>query len=288
MALKLKVDLHLHTAEDLAEIAAGRKNLIPPKELVDMAVVQKFDAIAISHHCVQYKNDELTKYASQKGLIIIPAVETYIQRKHVLLVNFSTKKHILSYQDLANHRTDDVLVIAPHPYYVLSACLGSDLVENIKCFDAIEYCHYYYKFFNPNTKALKVAKKYNLPIIGNSDTHRQFQFGTTYSYVYAEEKSIPAIIKAIKQGKVEYVSHPLSLRIFVKETLWLFEKLPYIVNITMRKIALRSSKPFLMKKFAAPRFRFSTPKNQQGAPELDSDYSKNDKPELAPQHNYSE
>lgn len=288
MAVKLKVDLHLHTAHDLAEIAAGRKDLIPPKELVDMAVAQNFDAIAISHHCVQYQDDELTEYARQKGLIVIPAVETYIQRKHVLLVNFSTKKHILNYHDLAIHKTDDVLVIAPHPYYVLSACLGSDLVENIECFDAIEYCHYYYKFLNPNRKALRVAKKYNLPVIGNSDTHRRFQFGTTYSYVYAEKKSIPAIIRAIKQGKVEYISHPLTLRNFVKETLWLFEKLPYIFNIAMRKMALWSSRPFLMKKFATPRFRVVNPKNQHQAAELNSDYEKVNATQLSPHHNHFE
>lgn len=272
MALKLKVDLHLHTADDLAEIVAGRKKLIPPKELVDMAVEQKFDAIAISHHCVQYKNDELTEYAYKKGLIIIPAVETYIQRKHVLLINFSTKKHILTYQDLADHKTDDVLVIAPHPFYALSACLGNNLIRHIECFDAIEYCHYYYKFFNPNKKALRVAKKYNLPVIGNSDAHRRFQFGTTYSYVYAEEKSIQAIIKAVKQGKVEYVSHPISLPKFLKETFWLFEKLPYIFNIGMRKIALKTSSPFMMKKYAIPNLKqvslkikksISTPKISQ-------------------------
>jgi predicted metal-dependent phosphoesterase TrpH len=255
MSLKLKVDLHLHTSHDLQEIVAGRKNLIPPKELVDMAVEQKFDAIAISHHCVQYKNAELTEYANQKGILLIPGVETYIQRKHVLLINFSTMKHILTYQDLKRYKSDDVLVIAPHPFYGLSACLGKDLIRNIDCFDAIEYCHYYYRLFNPNRKALKIAQKYNLPVIGNSDTHRHFQFGTTYSYVYAEEKTIPAVISAIKQGKIEYVSHPISLAKFLHETFWLFEKLPYILNIGLRKLALRTSSPFMIMRYATPRLK---------------------------------
>ncbi|UCE06200.1 MAG: PHP domain-containing protein [bacterium] len=253
MSLKLKVDLHLHSSHDLQEIVAGRKNLIPPKELVDMAVEQKFDAIAISHHCVQYKNAELIEYANQKGILLIPGVETYIQRKHVLLINFSTMKHILTYQDLKRYKNDDVLVIAPHPFYGLSVCLGKDLIRNIDCFDAIEYCHYYYKFFNPNRKALKIAQKYNLPIIGNSDTHRPFQLGTTYSYVYTEEKTIPAIIKAVKRGKIEYVSHPISLSQFLHETFWLFEKLPYILNIGLRKLALKTSSPFMMMRYATPR-----------------------------------
>ncbi len=250
--MKLKVDLHLHTANDLVEIVAGRKKLIPPKELIDMAAEQNFDAIAITHHGVQFSDAELSEYAWQKGLLLINGVETYIQRKHVLLINFSTKKHILTYQDLASYKNEDVLVIAPHPFYLVSECVGNDLIQNRNCFDAVEYCHYYYKLFNPNRKAIRTAQKLNLPVIGNSDTHRHFQFGKTYSYIDAEEKTIPAIIRAIKQGKVEYVSHPLSFREFVKETFWIFEKLPYVIKVSLRRLALLSSRPFLMRKFATP------------------------------------
>lgn len=250
--MRLKVDLHLHTADDLVEIVAGRKKLISPKQMIDMAVAQNFDAIAITHHGVQYSNYELKEYANRKGLLLIPGVETFIQKKHVLLINFSTKKHILTYQDLLKYKTDDVLVIAPHPFYLVSECVGNDLIRYRECFDAVEFCHYYYKIFNLNKKALRVAQKLNLPVVGNSDAHRSFQFGKTYSYVYAEEKSIPQIIRAIKQGKVEYVSHPLTLFEFLKETLWLLEKLPYVLNITLRKVALRTSQPFLIRKFATP------------------------------------
>jgi predicted metal-dependent phosphoesterase TrpH len=257
MAQRLKVDLHLHTAHDLAEIVAGRKNLILPYDLIDMAVEQKFDAIAITHHGVQYFNDQLRDYAREKGLLLIPGVETFIERKHVLLINFSTRKHILTYDDLRKYKNDDVLVIAPHPYYLVSECVGNDLVRHKDCFDAVEYCHYYYKFLNFNKKALRTAQKLNMPVIGNSDAHRTFQFGKTYSYVYTEEKSIPSIIKAIKAGDVEYVSHPLTLGEFIKETFWILEKLPYVINIALRKLALRTSQPFLMRKFATPSLELS-------------------------------
>lgn len=252
MALKLKVDLHLHTSHDLAEIVAGRKNLIPPYDLIDMAAEQKFDAIAITHHGIQYVDDELCQYASAKGLLLIPGVETFIQRRHVLLINFSTRKHILTYDDLRKYKNDEVLVIAPHPYYLVSECVGNDLIRHRECFDAVEYCHYYYRFFNPNRKAQRVAQQLSLPIVGNSDAHQTFQFGKTYSYVYAEEKSVASIIQAIKAGKVEYVSQPLTLGEFVKETFWILEKLPYILHLAMRKLALSTSQPFLMRKFATP------------------------------------
>ncbi|MDZ7263427.1 MAG: PHP domain-containing protein [candidate division KSB1 bacterium] len=262
MALKLKVDLHLHTADDLAEIVAGRKHLIPPKTLVDMAVEQQFDAIAITHHGVPYSNSELSEYAQQKGILLIPGVETFIKKKHVLLLNFSARKHILTFQDLQRYKTEDVLVIAPHPYYVVGECLGRDLERHIDCFDAIEYCHYYYKLLNPNQKALRVAQKYGLPMVGNSDAHLAFQFGRTYSYVYAEERSIPAIVQAIKQGRVEYVSEPIPLTTFVRETFWLLEKLPYLVRVALRKLALRTSQPFLIRTFATPEVALASVKAQ--------------------------
>jgi predicted metal-dependent phosphoesterase TrpH len=252
MALKLKVDLHLHTADDLAEIVAGRKHLIPPKSLIDMAVEQQFDAIAITHHGVAYSNRELSEYAQEKGILLIPGVETFIKKKHVLLLNFSARKHILTFQDLRRYKTEEMLVIAPHPFYLVGECLGRDLVRHIDCFDAVEYCHYYYKFLNPNKKALRVAGKYRLPVVGNSDAHLPFQFGRTYSFVYAEERTIPAIIRAIKQGRVEYVSEPIPLTMFVRETFWLLEKLPYLVRVALRKLALRTSQPFLIRTFATP------------------------------------
>ena len=253
MTMKLKVDLHLHTANDLVEIVAGRKKLITPKHLIDMAVEQGYDAISITHHGVQYSDKKLIEYARQKGLLLIPGVETFIQKKHVLIINMSTKKHILTYQDLAKYKTEDVLIIAPHPFYLVPECVGNDLIRHRECFDAVEYCHYYYKFIDFNRKALRVAQELNLPVVGNSDAHRIFQFGKTYSYVYTEEKSIPAIIRAIKQGRVEYVSHPLTLREFLRESFWLLEKLPYIINIAIRKAALRTSQPLLIRKFATPK-----------------------------------
>lgn len=253
MAMKLKVDLHLHTNRDLAEIVAGRKNLISPKKLVDMAVAQNYDAISITHHGVQYVDDELVEYARQQGLLIIPGVETFINKKHVLLINFSSKKYILTYDDLLKYKTEDVLVIAPHPYYFISECLGRDFSKHIQCFDAVEYCHYYMKYLNPNKKAVRMAKKFGLPLIGNSDTHKDYQFGTTFSYVYAEEKTIPSIIRAIKQGKVEVASRPLNLIEFARETVWLFEKMPYMVQSMLKKIAIRTSWSSAIHRYATPK-----------------------------------
>jgi len=239
MPLKLKVDLHTHTAEDVAERAAGRSSLITAKKFIDIAIEKQFDVISFTHHGVYFNDPSVFSYAKERGLILIPGVETFINRKHVLLINFTERKYILTFDNLKKYKHDEMLVIAPHPYYLAGICLGNDLEKYIKCFDAIEYCHYYYKFFNLNRKALQIAKKYNLPVVGNSDAHHIKQFGTTYSYVYAEEKSIPAVLSAIKQGNVEYVSHPPSLTEFLFETVWLFERLPHVLQLKLKKRFVR-------------------------------------------------
>jgi len=77
-------------------------------------------------------------------------------------------------------------------------------------FDAVELCHFYTDFINFNKKALDLAAKSHLPVVGTSDSHLLCQLNTTYSYVYADEKDTDAVIEAIKKGAVEVVTSPLS------------------------------------------------------------------------------
>ncbi len=225
--MKLKVDLHCHTSDDLVEtVVSGRKNLPSPFELIDLAVAKKFDAIAITHHGIFYHNPEVSAYAEKKGLLLIPGVEAFIERKHVLLINYPEVKPFKYYQDLCRYRREDGLIVAPHPFYLLGKCVGKNLIRFHQCFEAVEYSRFHYKFFNPAKKAQRIAQKYHLPVVGNSDSHDAYQFGTTYSIVDAEEKSVSAIILAIKQGKVEMVSEQESLLVFIRDLWWTLKTLP--------------------------------------------------------------
>ena len=247
MSIKLKIDFHIHTAEDIAEIVACRTGLIPAKNFIDLAVKNNYDAISFTHHGILLNDPLIFEYAKEQGILLIPGVEAFINKMHVLMINYSKSIFINTFEDLKKHKNEELLIIAPHPYYMASICLGSYLEKHIELFDAIEYCHYYYKIFNLNRKALRIAKKYNKPIIGNSDAHHPMQFGTTYSYIHAEEKSIPAIFSAIRNGKIEYVSHPQSFINFAKETKWLLEKVPYELQMEARKILLHSSRKIFKK-----------------------------------------
>ncbi|MBN1349601.1 PHP domain-containing protein [candidate division KSB1 bacterium] len=234
--LKLKVDLHLHNSRDMAENRKNNKRMVDPKDYIDMAVEKGFDAIAFTHHGLLYHDPKISRYAREKGIILIPGIEAYIKRKHVLLINYARRKHIVDFDTLRKEKTDDMIVIAPHPFYKTRFCLEDELEKNIDCFDAVEYCHFYTRLINPNRKALRLARKHSLPMVGNSDAHHAYQFGTTYSYVYANDRSVTSIIEAIKAGRVEYVSQPLPLRKIVALAYTLILRVPTFSSVFLRKM----------------------------------------------------
>jgi hypothetical protein len=57
--------------------------------------------------------------------------------------------------------------------------------------------------------ALTVSETYGVPLVGNSDAHFISQFGTTYSLIHAE-KDPQSIFEAIREGRSEVVTRPLS------------------------------------------------------------------------------
>ncbi|OQX85590.1 hypothetical protein B6D60_07590 [candidate division KSB1 bacterium 4484_87] len=236
--MRLKVDFHTHTSDDLVEVkVSGRNNLPSPYELIDLAVAKNFDAIAITHHGIIYRNPKVEAYARKKGLLLLSGAEAFIERKHVVLINYPMLKPFKTYEDLCRHKREDGLIIAPHPYYVLGKCVGKNLEKYPQCFDAVEYSRFHYKWINPAEKARRVAEKLNLPVVGCSDAHEKYQFGNTYSIVDAEKKSVESIIRAVKAGKVEYVSENETLINFIRDLWWTLKTFPLEFYHLSRRIS---------------------------------------------------
>ena len=213
----LKVDLHTHTSEDLQD-----RIQYNAFQLIDRASLKGFDAIAITNHDFVLYTDELVKYSREKGILLIPGMEITLSENHVLLINpdfqSNPKKRPLS--DLAKIKKKSNLIIAPHPFFPQIKSLRSQFFKYLPYFDAIEFSHCYNWFLNFNKKAVRAAKKNDLPLIGTSDCHFLWEFGTTYSLVDAE-KNIPSIIEAVKKGKIRLVSSPLSFSLSLRLSLGL-------------------------------------------------------------------
>lgn len=203
--IRLKTDFHLHTSDDRHDAIrhSGR-------ELIDRAAEQNFDALAITNHNTFTYNRELESYARDRGILLIPGIEQKIEGKHVLLLNaFPATEKIHTFAELRRAKTDGLFVVAPHPFFKASHCLGRKLYEHLELFDALEFSFFYSRFFNLNREVLKLHREQGLPLMGNSDCHLLKYFGVCHSIIEAEAHSAEAIFDAIRAQRVEVVSQPL-------------------------------------------------------------------------------
>jgi predicted metal-dependent phosphoesterase TrpH len=202
----LKVELHTHTADDPVDRISHTT-----LELIDHAVALGYDALAITLHERQLDLRRLTPYAADRGLVLIPGVERTIEGRHVLLLNFQQGADaVRSFPDLARLKSRQPgLVVAPHPFFPTSACLGRDLERHAALFDAVERNAMFTRGIDFNRRGESWAARHGKPVVGNCDVHRLWQLGTTYSLVDAP-RDADAICSAIAAGRVQVKSRPLA------------------------------------------------------------------------------
>ncbi len=207
MKKRLKVDLHTHTAEDPLENIK-----YDSFQLIDRASQEGFDVLAITNHKIVTYNEELAEYAEKKGILLIPGIEATFSDKEVLILNPDFKKNPLksSLEDLEKIKKNHNLIIAPHPFFPNRKSLKSDLYSYLSFFDALEFSHFYNRYIDFNKQAVQTANQYNKPLLGMSDCHNIWQFGKTYTLVESE-KEMFSVFQAIKEGKIEIKTSPVSL-----------------------------------------------------------------------------
>jgi len=201
----LKVDLHLHTAEDPHDVIRHDASA-----LVDRAAALGFGAIAITLHDRQLHDLSLVEYARARGVVLLPGVERTIEGKHVLAINFpQAVEDVRSLTDLAWLKARcQGLVIAPHPFFPDRACLRSQMDVHADLFDAVEWTYFWTRATNFNAAAARWADRHRKPLVGNSDLHDLRQLGRTYSTVDAVPE-ITAICDAIRAGRVTLHTEPV-------------------------------------------------------------------------------
>lgn len=206
----LKADFHSHTDDDPEDIVNYSS-----KTLIDTMAKKGIEVLSITNHDTVTFNNDLKRYAEDKGILLIPGVEATIKGKHVIIINIDKyyAGMFKSLSDLKTIKGNGSLIIAPHPFFPNSHCLKSDLLKYIEYFDAIEYSHFYIDKINLNNKAVTISKRENLPLIGTSDAHFLWQINKTYSCIKAS-KGIMSIITAIRNRMVKIVTNPLTYQEF--------------------------------------------------------------------------
>lgn len=203
----LKVQLHCHCFGDPCDHIN-----YSAKELIDEAKRLNYDALAITLHRRMLFSKKLQKYASKKGLLLMPGIEFEINREHIVAVNAHEDILLVdSFEKLATYRHNhpETLIIAPHPFFPTHECLQNDLINNILLFDAIEISWAYTRTKNYNKKAIELAKRWRKPLVATADCHILSSLNIGYTLVEAKKDPL-SIVKAIRQNKIENFTKPTS------------------------------------------------------------------------------
>jgi len=219
----IKVDLHIHTLDD-------------PKDVLDYSAHQLlararglgFRVLAITLHDAVFDRPEVFADAASMGILIIPAAEVRLEGADVILLNVTSSeiKSLRSLNDLQAlriRRGQSLFTIAPHPFYVVGGSMGEKLVQKIDCFDAIELCHFWIRFFNPNRRAMQVATRFKKPLIATSDAHRLHAFGSNYTSIPRPVAlTIENVLAALRNGPLRVTNPPCSFTDLISTIYWVF------------------------------------------------------------------
>jgi predicted metal-dependent phosphoesterase TrpH len=219
----IKVDLHIHTLDD-------------PKDALDYSAHQLlerarglgFRVLVITLHDTVFDRPEVFSDAASMEILIIPAAEVRLEGADVILLNVTASeieslRSLNDLQALRIRRGQSLFTIAPHPFYFLGGSMGEKLVQKIDCFDAIELCHFWTRFFNLNRRAMQVAARFKKPLIATSDAHRLHAFGSNYTSIPRPVAlTIENVFAALRNGPLRLTNPPCNFTDLISTVYWVF------------------------------------------------------------------
>jgi hypothetical protein len=162
----------------------------------------------------------------------------------VLNVTAEEMAELKSFDDLRRlraRRGSSIFTIAPHPFYIFGGSIGLRLLEEIDCFDAIEFCHFHVGLFNPNRRAKRVASRFGKPLIATSDAHQLHAFGRHYTSIPMPSMlTSENVFETLRSGPLHLTSPACSFSDFVSAIYFVFLAHPFRVRRRHRR-ALKSN-----------------------------------------------
>jgi predicted metal-dependent phosphoesterase TrpH len=231
----LYADLHHHTDTDPID---GLFVSHTAGELIDRAAAAGLNVLSITCHESTPYDDSIVQYARRRGVLLLRGMEATVEGHHVLLVNFREWPNgRCTMDDIRACKHGSALVIAPHPFYPAGVAGGVTLEAHRGAFDAVEFSGLYTPLTQRfNRRAIDYAASADLPVVGNSDTHFLWQLGRTYTVIDAPPEP-DAVIEAIRHGRVQLVTRPLSWRHIVR----------FVVGSKSTALVLRDSMRYMLK-----------------------------------------
>ena len=214
----LTCDLHVHTnySKD------GESSV---EDILRQAEAEGLDAIAITDHdSVDGAKEALSLPTT---VLVIPGIEVSTKQGHLLVLGVTeiipAGLDVVATVGIA--RRMGALAILPHPYHVWRHGVARRKKAGMHVVDAVEAFNSRYIVGSANQKAARIAKRLGKPCVGGSDAHNAKFVGYGRTYVDAE-RSVTAILEAIRAGRVSCSGRKTPLRTYTRQS----------INNTWRKI----------------------------------------------------
>jgi len=223
----MKVDLHIHTLDDPKD-----RLDYSARELLARARRLGFSVLAITLHDKVWHDDDVFAAAQRMGILLIPAAEMRIEGADIILLNVSADdvsalETFADVRELRKRLGESLFSIAPHPFYLLGGSIGARLMEELDCFDAIEFCHFHKSIFNPNRRAVSLAAKFGKPVVATSDAHQLRAFGQHYTMLPRPTNLTPTEVFAqLRSGRIRIHSPAATFSELLSTFYFVFIKHP--------------------------------------------------------------
>lgn len=207
----LTCDLHVHTnySKD------GESSV---EEILTKAEEAGLDAIAITDHDSVDGAKHALSLSSR--VLVIPGIEVSTRQGHLLVLGVT--EIIPSGLDVIDTihiaRRMGALLILPHPYHLWRHGVARRKKAGMAAVDAVESFNSRFIVGSANTKAARIAQRLGKPCVGGSDAHNARFVGFGRTYVDAD-RNVPAILEAIRAGRVSCGGKKTPLRTYTRQSL---------------------------------------------------------------------
>lgn len=204
----VRADCHIHSCDDPLD------NLPQTVEqIVARAAARGLQCLAITNHHRFSWDAAAAAAALRRGILLVPAIEARIEHADVIILNADAQAESLhTYDDVRAYHTPERCVIAPHPFYPLTHSLHAALERHHDVFDAVEISPFFLPWWDGcNARARRVAQRFGLPLVCNTDAHNLWQLGQSWTEIDTDELTVRGVIAALRAGRCRPVCRRMPL-----------------------------------------------------------------------------